>query len=578
MADSPWPRRNSRPSACRSAPARRLRRPTRPCRRAAARPWKTAARPRGSPADDPGATPASAGQPGPAGPAPAVAAEAPAPPAEPAPLQAPGNRGEQLLAEAKALYAGGNFRAAREVAGQAKATRLGVDAQADELIAQIGLAEQGGALALYEEALMAVRKGDSQRARSLLTEVAAAGDSLDEGLRAKVQGLLEKLSRNTGSKPGTASTVDAAQDAETIAAQKLNAEVGTRIAEARRYHDIDPDKALAMYQKEIQAVQGSGLPPELTRPMIRRLDVAIELAKKDKAVYLVRMTDKKQREEIEQRRLRILEADGAKKARVKELMDKAMGYYAEGKYVECEAYCKKAMEIDPDELAASMLAFKAKMERRFKADTDIRDAKEEGVVQALQGVDRASITPGGDFDAKAISYATGFSDLTRSRRELMRRLEVKKDPKVLAIEAKLKEQVSLNVDKQPLSEAVKFLQDYTGLNIVVDNKGLADEGLTSASPVTLNVSNIQVKSALRLMLKPLGLTYKVENEVVLITSPQANPMDTYVQTYYVGDLLLPAPKSAGRRDAPPVHEHRWNVGGIDRRGCSARLRDRRAIQ
>ena len=42
------------------------------------------------------------------------------------------------------------------------------------------------------------------------------------------------------------------------------------------------------------------------------------------------------------------------------------------------------------------------------------------------------------------------------------RLEPKKDPKVLAIEAKLKEPISINVDKQPLGEAITFLQDYTG--------------------------------------------------------------------------------------------------------------------
>ncbi len=328
--------------------------------------------------------------------------------------------------------------------------RLGVDAQADELIAQIGMAEQGGALALYEEALAAIRKGNSQRAKDLLTEVAAAGDSLDEGLRTKVQGLLERLSNRGGGKPGTASTVDAAQDAETLAAQKLNAEVGTKIAEARRYHDIDPDKALAIYQQTMQAVQGSGLPPELTRPMVRRLEVAIELAKKDKAVYLVKMTDKKQREEIEQKRLRILEADGAKKARVKELMEKAMATYAEGKYVECENYAKKAMEIDPNELAASMLAFKARMERRFKTDLQIKDAKDEGFVSSIQGVDRASIPADSELEAKSIQFATTFKDLTRDRLNLMRRLEEKKDPKVLAIEAELKKPVTLNVDKQPL--------------------------------------------------------------------------------------------------------------------------------
>ena len=102
--------------------------------------------------------------------------------------------------------------------------------------------------------------------------------------------------------------------------------------------------------------------------MVRRLEVAIELAKKDKAVYLVKMADKKQREEIELKRLRILEADGAKKARVKDSWRRPWPRYAEGKYVECETYAKKAMEIDPNELAASMLAFKARMERRFKTD------------------------------------------------------------------------------------------------------------------------------------------------------------------------------------------------------------------
>ena len=36
------------------------------------------------------------------------------------------------------------------------------------------------------------------------------------------------------------------------------------------------------------------------------------------------------------------------------------------------------------------------------------------------------------------------------------------------------------MDKQPLGEAITFLQNYTGLNIVLDPKALSDEGLTSA--------------------------------------------------------------------------------------------------
>ena len=121
----------------------------------------------------------------------------------------------------------------------------------------------------------------------LLTEVAAAGDSLDEGLRAKVEGLLaEALRRRQGQARHQVRHRDAAQDAEALAAQKLNAEVGTKIAEGRRFHETDPDKAIAHLREDrSRPSRPPGLPPDLTRPMVRRLEVAIELAKKDKVVY-----------------------------------------------------------------------------------------------------------------------------------------------------------------------------------------------------------------------------------------------------------------------------------------------------
>ena len=245
----------------------------------------------------------------------------PSPTPKPRPRAAtpPAGKGQQLLAEAKALYTSGNYPAARQMAEEAKAGKLGVDAQADELLAQIGLAEQGGALSLYESALAAMRSGDNARARALLTEVAAAGGSLDENLQAKVQDLLKKLpADDKASSPKGKAVVgeksSVIPDAEALAAQKLNAEVGTKIAEARRLQETDPDKAIAIYEQTMKAVKASGLSPNLMRPMVRRLEVALELAKKDKVAFEVKMQDKKQRAEIELKRLRILEADKAKKA------------------------------------------------------------------------------------------------------------------------------------------------------------------------------------------------------------------------------------------------------------------------
>ncbi len=154
-----------------------------------------------------------------------------------------------MLDEAKKLYANGNYPAAKQLANEAKTGKFGVEVQADELLAQIALTEQGGALSLYESALAAMRSGDNARARILLTEVDAAGASLDESLRSKVESLLLKLSTDDKGKPDAKSGTNAAQDAEALAAQKLNAEVGTKIGEGRRLHETDPDKALALYEQ-----------------------------------------------------------------------------------------------------------------------------------------------------------------------------------------------------------------------------------------------------------------------------------------------------------------------------------------
>ena len=132
----------------------------------------------------------------------------------------------------KELYKECQLPGIRQIANEAKANKFGVEAQADELIAQIALAEQAGALSLYEEALAALRTGDNARARSRLAEVAAAGDSLDDGLRAKVENLLQKLSTDEKAKTADKSGTNAAQDAEAkLGGKKLNAEVGTKIAE-----------------------------------------------------------------------------------------------------------------------------------------------------------------------------------------------------------------------------------------------------------------------------------------------------------------------------------------------------------
>src|SRR4029079_14123547 len=73
-------------------------------------------------------------------------------------------------------------------------------------------------------------------------------------------------------------------------------------------------------------------------------------------------------------------------------------------------------------------------------------------------------------------------------------------------------------------------------------QGLNAEGVTTDTPVTLNLTQpISMKSALNLMLSPLGLSYVIQNEVLRITSEQTRDSNTYAKAYYVADLVMPIP-------------------------------------
>ena len=481
-----------------------------------------------------------------------------------------GNKGDELLGQAKALFSGGNYAAAREMAAQAKAGGFGVDAQADEMLAQIALSEQGGALAVYEAALDALRKNDVDRARAMLNEVAQSGAALDEGMLRKVNDLLLKLPKD-GSGKSVASDVPV-NDAESLKAQQFNTEVGTKVAEARKLMETDPERAIALLQTTLTSVKAAELPQAVSRTMTRRLEVAIELAKKDKVGFDAKMVDKGAKAEIETKKLRILEADMAKRGAVGDLMKKAEEAQAKGDWAKAEELARRAGEIDPDAIGPQMLAYKANIQRHYETDKVNRRNKEEGFLDAMQSVDEANI-----IDPKAnrngIAYPKNFREMTERRRKMQLSDNRQKTVQELSIEKKLNEPITLNLQDQTLDEAIKFISNYTGLNVIVDPKALNDEGLSRDSKVSLTANSIRLKNALKFMLRPLGLTYKAEDDVLLITSPQASRDSTYTWTYPVADLVVPPntaqlsnPTGSGYlvgspSDGMPVQANGSTVGG-----------------
>jgi general secretion pathway protein D len=489
-----------------------------------------------SAAQQPGMPPAAI-----SAPAPELAAVNPAtdptglpnPTAQPAPadgIPAAPMTGQQYLDSAKAFMIAGNFAAAKEAARQAKAAGS-LDAPSDEILAQIGLTEQTSTLHVYDAALDAWRKADYARARALLQELTR--EDLDEGTRQKVEDLIARLPQDNAGK----ASVGPVGDAANLNAQRLKVEVGTKLGEARRLMETDPDKAIDLLNKTLDSIKASGVSESLSRGDTRRVEVALELAKKDKVAFDAKMKDKEQRVEIERKRLRILEADKAKKDQIAQIMAKANEAAANGKFEEAEALAKRGSEIDPNDPSMVAMAHVMRLKRRFERDNTIRSEKEDNTVLAFQGVDASSYAPRGVLD-RDIDPGKGFSELTRRRVTYDPSVERRKSAKELAVEAKLNELVSVNFDKRPLAECVNFLATYTGLNIVLDPGALAEAPATEQTPVTLSLKDAKLKQVLKIILKSTGLTYSIDEGVLLLTSPQIRRTDLIVRYYYVGDLVM----------------------------------------
>jgi hypothetical protein len=111
------------------------------------------------------------------------------------------------------------------------------------------------------------------------------------------------------------------------------------------------------------------------------------------------------------------------------------------------------------------------------------------------------------------------------------------DAAAKAINEALSSSTELEFIEVPLEDLVEFLKDYHKIEVVIDKKALNDVGIESDHPVTCNLKGISLRSALRLILGQMDLTYTIRDEVLLITTPEEDETKLLTEFYVVTDLL-----------------------------------------
>jgi hypothetical protein len=95
----------------------------------------------------------------------------------------------------------------------------------------------------------------------------------------------------------------------------------------------------------------------------------------------------------------------------------------------------------------------------------------------------------------------------------------------------------LDFSDEPLQNVIGFLQSEYAIPVEIETPALEDAGIALDEPVTANFNNISLNSALRLMLERKHLTFVIQDEVLLITTPDAAEARLMACVYDVRDLI-----------------------------------------
>ncbi|HEY1065249.1 MAG TPA: hypothetical protein VGE52_04040, partial [Pirellulales bacterium] len=400
------------------------------------------------------------------------------------------------------------------------------------------------AMQFFTQGEDALKRGQTAQALELYRMANARREGLDPVTQRVVRERLTLVAANPqgqGSYAGTnpENMLTEADAARQVLINQITAEVTRKQIEAGKMKANDPVNALKMLEETRGRVEQTQVEQRVKDSLIRRLDFEIADLKK----HLEFTEPQRKLEAQNQATLDLIDRQAEHKVVVQnelaQLCEEFNQCIESQRFNDAELIARRAELIAPQEPVVQSMVFTAKFAKRAMMAENIRRAKENGVAEAFMEVDSASTPHSGS------PYQFGdvkqWNEMT-ARRGAMDRKNERLTERELEIQQKLKTPVSLQFSNKPLGETVSHLAQLAAINIHLDPQGLSDEGVTTSTPISINIKEpISLKSALNLILEPLKLTYVIKDEVLKVTSKQLGDGDVYPVAYNVADLVIPIP-------------------------------------
>jgi hypothetical protein len=282
-------------------------------------------------------------------------------------------------------------------------------------------------------------------------------------------------------------------DRNKIAIQKLNGDVNNALALAKAWERADPARAKKILEGALAKVKDSTELPDDQRASLRqRLQTRITEVSRLTAAQEQRDAEAAKREADKLKRDRLGNSPGSGTS------DTAKKYIANTK----------------DQIAA--------------ADR-LRDQKAKGNLGVFAALE-ASATP---IDG-VVEYPKYWRELTYNRDKIVGNRLTEKEITLLKA---LNSTLSVDFKESQFKDVLEYIQEKTGLSIIVDEGSLKDAMVEYNDPVTFKVKKVTVRTILKKILADRGLGYILkEGTVQVLTAQRAR--ETLVQRSYPIDDLV----------------------------------------
>ncbi|MEM8679330.1 MAG: hypothetical protein AAGF97_08265, partial [Planctomycetota bacterium] len=325
----------------------------------------------------------------------------------------------------------------------------------------------------------------------------------------------------------------------------LRAEVRAGLAAAREMMSTNPAGAVRDLKVLRESVRRApDIPNDVTVELSSQIESGIRVGQTREIEKENRDAQIAANRAVAMERDRIVRATIRDEEQVKQLLNRFNSLMDEGRY----ALARKAAIAPGDILGRDPVVAaavgSAHYASRYFESREIWIERERGFFDTMIAAERAFI-PFPDDPPMVYPPAEQWEAITAQREKYQSVDVASRGDAEQKIAREMKASTEVEFFDTPLADAMAELSDLHDINIVVDNTSLETLGLDSSEPVTASFSGISLKSALRLILRDLELTYVIRDEVLVITSEDEALTELVTRVYPVGDLVVPIISGGG---------------------------------